>query len=150
MKGINQDFFDLEMYSIYRAIGELWGEKAWKVVWRSGEILFSELNNQLNLKKGKINEVLAALTKYLEEVGYIEKIEIVFTKKDEIEYKMRNPSILKSAFRLIKENYVPPHISTSLIVAALNKLFNLNVEMIGSPIQDENGWTVERWKLIEK
>ena len=146
---IKRDFFNLEMYSVYRAIGELWGEKAWKVVWRAGEILFSELVDRLNLKGKSLEEVLKNLANYLKDAGYVEGIEVNFIKDDEVEYKMKNPAIEEGAFRLIKEGYAPPHISTSLFIACLDKLFRLKAEMIGNPVQKE-GWVTEKWKLKKK
>ena len=149
MKEIKKDFFDLEMYSIYRAIGEIWGEESWKVVWRAGEILFSELVDKLNLKGKSLEEVLKSLADYLQDVGYIEEIEVFFIKEDEVEYKMKNPSIEWAAFRLIEEGFAPPHISTALLMAALDKLFGLKADMVGNPIQ-RNGWVIEKWKLKKK
>jgi|Deesub1362B_J571_1020462.scaffolds.fasta_scaffold00673_8 hypothetical protein len=149
MKEINKDFFNLEIYSIYRAIGELWNKEAWRVVWRAGEILFLELNKKLKLRGKPIEEVLKSLANYLENIGYVDKIEVSFIKKDEIEYKMKNPSIEEVAFRLIKEGFAPPHISTALLIAALDKLFGLKIEIIGNPVQ-KNDWVIEKWKLKRK
>ncbi len=149
MKDIKKEFFDLEMYSVYRAIGEFWADEAWKVVWRAGEILFSELVNKLALKGKSLEEVLKSLANYLQDVGYVEGIEVSFIKEDEVEYKMKNPSIERAAFRLINEGFAPPHISTALLMAALDKLFGLKAEMVGNPIQ-KNGWVIEKWKLKKK
>ena len=46
---IDPVFFDLEIYAIYRAIWENWGDEAWKVVWRAGEVLFDEVHERLEL-----------------------------------------------------------------------------------------------------
>ena len=46
---IDPTFFDLEIYAIDRAIWENWGDEAWKVVWRAGEVLFDEVQEQLDL-----------------------------------------------------------------------------------------------------
>jgi hypothetical protein len=46
---IDPGFFDLEIYAIYRAIWENWGDDAWKVVWRAGEVLFDEVHSELDL-----------------------------------------------------------------------------------------------------
>ena len=149
MKEIKKDFFNLEMYSVYRAIGEIWGKESWKVVWRAGEILFSELVNKLALRGKSLEEVLKSLANYLQDVGYVEGIEVSFIKEDEVEYKMKNPSIERAAFRLIKEGFAPPHISTALLMAALDKLFGFKAEMVGNPTQ-KNGWVIEKWKLKKK
>ena len=43
MTKIDPDYFDLQIYAIYRALWERWGDEAWHVVWHSGEVLFDEL-----------------------------------------------------------------------------------------------------------
>jgi hypothetical protein len=48
-KPIDPHFFDLEIYAIYRAIWENWGDEAWKVVWRAGEVLFDEIKTERDL-----------------------------------------------------------------------------------------------------
>ncbi|MCX8184936.1 MAG: hypothetical protein N3E43_04225 [Sulfolobales archaeon] len=36
---VSQEFLDLVIYSIYRAVNEVLGEKTGDIVWRSGEVL---------------------------------------------------------------------------------------------------------------
>ena len=52
-KEIARDFFDKELYAIYLAAWEEWGEAAWKIVWRSGEILLKEIEPELGLELGE-------------------------------------------------------------------------------------------------
>ncbi|MGQ9627426.1 MAG: hypothetical protein ACUVV0_11050 [Anaerolineae bacterium] len=147
MKDLSRRFFDLEIYAIYRAIWELWGEEAWKVVWRAGEIAFDELEGGLNLEGATWPEALRKLGDYLQEVGYAEKIALRQTGDDEFEYEMVNPAILPGAKRLIAEGAVPAHISTSLMFAALKKRFGLKAEMLGDPDLRPDGRGLERWKV---
>ncbi|MFB0546457.1 MAG: hypothetical protein ACETWB_06055 [Anaerolineae bacterium] len=147
MKEITRDFFDLEIYAIYRAIWELWGEEAWKVVWRSGEIVFDEIEKELGLEGEAWPEVLQGLGAYLREEGYVEDIAVRQTGEQEFEYEMLNPAILPGAERLIAEGAVPAHISTTLMFAALKKRFGLKAEMIGDPDLRPDGRAIERWKV---
>ncbi len=147
MKEITHDFFDLEIYAIYRAIWELWGEEAWKVVWRSGEIVFDEIEKELRLEGAAWPEVLQGLGAYLREEGYVEDIAVRQTGEQEFEYEMLNPAILPGAERLIAEGAVPAHISTTLMFAALKKRFGLKAEMIGDPDLRPDGRAIERWKV---
>ncbi len=147
MKEITHDFFDLEIYAIYRAIWELWGEEAWKVVWRSGEIVFDEIEKELGLEGAAWPEVLQGLGAYLREEGYVEDIAVRQTGEQEFEYEMLNPAILPGAERLIAEGAVPAHISTTLMFAALKKRFGLKAEMIGDPDLRPDGRAIERWKV---
>ena len=42
--------FDKQIYALYRAVWERWGDDAWYVVWRSGEVLLSEIEAELDLE----------------------------------------------------------------------------------------------------
>ena len=117
---IDPTFFDLEIYAIYRAIWENWGDEAWKVVWRAGEVLFDEIH------------------------------EVRQTAKDELEYEMVAPAILPGAERIIAEGGVPAHISTSVMFAGLKKLFGLKAEMIGDPEFTADGRAIEKGKLFKE
>ncbi|MFQ6016148.1 MAG: hypothetical protein ACE5NP_11995 [Anaerolineae bacterium] len=147
MTSINRDFFDLEIYAIYRAIWELWGDEAWQVVWRSGEIMFDEIEEELELEGTTWLTAMQKLAAYLRQAGYVDDITVRQTGEDELEYEMLNPAILPGAKRLMAEGAVPAHISTTLMFAALKKLFGLKAEMIGEPALLADGRGIERWKL---
>jgi len=144
---ITPEFFDLEIYSVYKAISELIGEDAWKVVWRSGEILLNEIWEELGLEKVDVFEALRRLADYLKEAGYISEIRIK-REGDVISYEMTEPVVARGAKRLIEEGLVPPHISTSLMFALLKRKGNV-AEMIGEPEFLPDGRVVERWQLRE-
>ena len=131
-KPIDPTFFDLEIYAIYRAIWENWGDEAWKVVWRAGEVLFDEIQERLNLSTNSPLEAMRGLA------------------EDELEYEMVAPAILPGAERIIAEGGVPAHISTSVMFAGLKKLFGLKAEMIGDPEFTADGRAIEKWKLFKE
>lgn len=145
---IDPAFFDLEIYAIYRAIWENWGDEAWKVVWRAGEVLFDEIHERLELDTATPLTAMEGLAEYLVGVGYFADLEVRQTAEDELEYEMVEPVILPGAERIIAEGGVPAHISTALMFAGLRKLFGLRVEMIGDPVFTPDGRAIERWKLM--
>jgi hypothetical protein len=149
-KPIDPAFFDLEIYAIYRAIWENWGDDAWKVVWRAGEVLFDEVQGELNLDTDSPLNAMRGLAEYLVEVGYFADLKVRQTAEDELEYEMVAPAILPGAERIIAEGGVPAHISTSVMFAGLKKLFGLKAEMLGDPEFTDDGRAIERWKLFKE
>ncbi len=146
---INPEFFDLQIYSIYKAVSEILGKDAWKIVWRSGEILLDELWGELELEKEDVLLALRKIAAYLKRAGYISDIRIEVEKEGEIlRYEMTEPVIARGAKKLIEEGLVPPHISTSLMFALLKRK-GFVAEMIGNPEFLEDGRVVERWHLKE-
>jgi hypothetical protein len=146
---IDLRFFDLEIYAIYRAIWENWGDAAWNVVWRAGEVLFDEIHAELELDTNSPLNAMRGLAEYLVRVGYFAEMKVRQTAEDELEYEMIEPAILPGAERIIAEGGVPAHISTSLMFAGLKKLFNLKAEMMGDPEFTADGRAIERWKLTQ-
>lgn len=146
---IDAGFFDLEIYAIYRAIWEHWGDDAWKVVWRAGEVLFDEIHEHLDLDATSPLAAMQGLAAYLVDVGYFADMKVRQTAEDALEYEMVAPAILPGAERIIAEGGVPAHISTALMFAGLKKLFGLQAEMIGEPEFTADGRAIERWKLFE-
>ena len=148
-KPIDPAFFDLEIYAIYRAIWENWGDEAWKVVWRAGEVLFDEVQEQLDLDTTSPLEAMRGLARYLVDVGYFADLKVRQTAEDELEYEMFAPVILPGAERIIAEGGVPAHISTAVMFAGLKKLFGLKVEMMSDPEFTKDGRAIERWKFVK-
>jgi hypothetical protein len=147
---IDPDFFDLEIYAIYRAIWENWGDEAWRVVWRAGEVLFDEVQEQLDLDIESPLQAMRGLAEYLVDVGYFADMKVRQTAPDELEYEMVAPAILPGAQRIIAEGGVPAHISTSVMFAGLQRLFGMKAEMIGDPQFTPDGRAIERWKLVKE
>ncbi|HIE37255.1 TPA: hypothetical protein EYP83_03715 [Candidatus Geothermarchaeota archaeon] len=142
-------FFDLEIYSIYKAVNELLKERTWDVVWRAGEILLENILDDLSLEEtSDPYTALNRLADWLRKVGYIKDIEVRRIGEDSIEYVMSNPIITPGAKKLIGEGLVPPHISTALMFALLKK-YGYKAEMIGDPIFLDDGRVVERWRLFQ-
>ncbi|HIQ13220.1 MAG TPA: hypothetical protein EYH44_02390 [Thermoprotei archaeon] len=146
---VDPRFFDLEIYSIYKAVNELLKERTWDVVWRAGEILLENILDDLSLEEtSDPYTALNRLADWLRKVGYIKDIEVRRIGEDSIEYVMSNPIITPGAKKLIGEGLVPPHISTALMFALLKK-YGYKAEMIGDPIFLDDGRVVERWRLFQ-
>jgi hypothetical protein len=149
MSVIDPAYFDQQIYALYRAIWERWGDEAWYIVWRSGEVLFDEIEPELGLQPG--DDPFAAMRRlagYLRRVGYVADITVRQVSADEWDYEMLDPVILPGAERLIAEGAVPAHISTTLMFALLKKRFGLRAEMVGDPVFHPDGRAVERWQLV--
>ena len=144
---ITPEFFDLELYAIYKAMFELIGEKVWNIVWRSGEIIVNELWEKLKLEEADVFESLRKLASFLSSSGYIKEIKVEKKGENMVEYIMYEPVIAEGARRLIKEGMVPPHVSTSLMFAILKRK-GYRAEMVGEPEFLKDGRVVEKWKLI--
>jgi hypothetical protein len=149
MKRIDPIYFDQQIYALYRAVWERWGEEAWHVVWRSGEVLFDEIEPELGLRDD--DDPFAAmerLAEYLQLVGYVREIVVRPRDAQEWDYEMLDPVILPGAKRLLAEGAVPAHISTTLMFALLKKRFGLRAEMVGDPDLRPDGRATERWRLV--
>ena len=148
MTGIDPIYFDKQIYALYRAVWERWGDDAWYVVWRSGEVLLSEIEAELDLMlEGDPFTAMQSLASYLQQVGYVREIAVRALSEDEWEYEMVDPVILPGAKRLLDEGAVPAHISTTLMFALLRR-FGLKAEMVGEPDLRADGRAIERWRLM--
>lgn len=146
---VDPEFFDLEIYAIYHAAYDLIGDDAWKIVWKSGEIVYDKIKEKIGAATAKDPfEALRKVADWLKKVGYIEAIEVRKVSEDEVEYVMCDPIILAGAKRLIDEGRVPAHISTALMFAVL-KQYNMKAEMVGDPKFLPDNRAIEKWRLIK-
>jgi hypothetical protein len=146
---IDQTYFDQQIFALYRAVWERWGDEAWYVVWRSGEILFDEIESDLELRPDDDPFVaMQRLADYLQRVGYVAEISVRPLSDTEWDYEMLDPVILPGAKRLLAEGAVPAHISTTLMFALLKKRFGMEAEMVGDPDLQPDGRAIERWRLV--
>jgi hypothetical protein len=149
MNDIDATYFDQQIYALYRAVWERWGDEAWYVVWRSGEILFDEIEPDLGLQPSDDPfSAMQRLAGYLRRVGYVKEIVVRPLNSEEWDYEMLEPVILPGAERLLADGAVPAHISTTLMFALLKKRFRLRAQMVGEPLFHSDGRAVERWRLV--
>jgi hypothetical protein len=145
---ITRDFFDKELYAIYLAAWERWGDEAWEIVWRSGQIVFQEIEDELDLEGTTWIEGMQRLADYLARVGYVRDISVEQVREDRMEYTMLDPAILPGAKRLVAMNAVPGHVSTTLMFALLARRYGLRAEMLGDPDLRDDGSAVEQWRVV--
>ncbi len=122
------------------------GDNSEDIVWRTGIILFEEIGEKIKISENDPISIVKLLAKYLKKVGYLKDAKIVPINEAEFEYWMKDPAIEIGAFKLMEEGFMPPHISTSLLFAALKKLTDKELELQGAPIR-KKGWIVEKWKV---
>ena len=152
-KMIDPKFLNHEMYSIYSAVLRVVGpEKQKKIVNLSGKLMFSELEDELNLSKiSDPVDLVKTLIKYLEDVGYFSKGEVEQKSDNELLVHMHGATYHDAVVKLKNEGTFPPHCCTTLIFAGLKKLFNINVELshldLGSKKPPYH--TVEKWKFLK-
>ena len=145
---ITRDFFDKEFYAIYLAAHENWGGASWNIVWRSGEIIFDEIEPELGLENTNWIEGMQRLAAYLRRVGYVRDISVEQKGADRMEYTMFDPAILPGAKRLVAQGAAPGHVSTTLMFAMLKKCYGLGAEMLGDPDLRDDGYAVEQWRVF--
>ncbi|MBI2846783.1 MAG: hypothetical protein HYX82_02770 [Chloroflexi bacterium] len=147
-KRIDEDFVQMEVYAIYKAISELFGEKGWQVIWRSGEIVFDDLEKKLKFPDKDPLSVMKVLADYLADVGYVSKIEFRMVGDNVLEFDIYGPSFIRpSVLRLKAEKGVLPHWSTVITVAALKKICGVKAETDATAPQLFKDFGRERWVL---
>ena len=147
---LSADFINVELYAIYKAITEFCGEDGWKIMWRSGEIMFDQIEPQLQFPSREPLDVMRTVGAYLKQAGYFEDIEMELLPGGVLEYQMINTATRPAAQRLIQENAILPHWSTVVMVAALRKLSGVEAKMEAHDHKPElvsQSHSKERWIL---
>lgn len=149
MDHVTPDFFDFINYNICRAVSERLGsEEAVEIYERAGEIGYAELKKTGRIQTGGQDplDVLIQIVKFLEENGYMGRIEINRLSDTEMEVDMYQASVLDSSVRLTDESYAPSHIMTNLMFAAL-KDFGMSAELDELVFEEEVDHVREHWTL---
>ena len=139
-------FFNLEIYAIFRAITELFGEKGWDVIWRMGEIVFDQIEPTLDLPDDEPGTVMRAIGEYLKRMGYLRDVRWRAVGPDGLDYEMHDAVIWPAAERLLAEKLVLPHFSTVVMMAGLKKRCGIRATMEDvEPTMLANRVAAERW-----
>src|SRR4051794_8438227 len=101
---LDADFINKEVYAIYKAITEVSGEDGWKIMWRTGELMFEQIEPQLTFTSDEPVEVMRTVGAYLRDAGYFENIEIELLPQGVLEYQMVNTATRPAAQALISED----------------------------------------------
>ena len=126
---VDAELLNVEIYGIFKAITDLFGEKGWDVIWRVGEIAFDEIEPTLDLPDDEPGTVMRAIGEYLKRVGYLRDVRWWSLGPDSLEYEMVDPVPWPAAEKLLAEKAVLPHFSTALMMAGLKKRCGIRASM---------------------
>lgn len=154
VKMIKPEFLDFTNYNICKAYSEKFGkEEAEKFFRRVGEIGFSELRNLVDFSSTEPYEVLKIVASFLEDMGYMTKINLTNVEENEVIIEMYGVSVNNSSIRLTNEGKSPSHFMTNLMFAALNELSNVEAEIQDLVLElptAKTGYTMEKWIIKRK
>jgi hypothetical protein len=147
---MDPEFINLEIYSIYSAVARLAGiQKQQEVVKISGEIMFSQLKERLNLRGTDPIGLIKKLISYLEKVGYLIKGEVEKTGENEVLIHMHEAACHDAVVKLKNEGAYPPHFFTTLAFAGLKNMFNMKAELTHLDLGSKGPpyHSIEKWVL---
>lgn len=148
-ESVTAAFFDFLNYNLCRAVSEHGGrEQAVKIFERAGEIGYTELKERGLIKTDGVSpmDVLIQIVKFLEESGYMGRIEVNRVSDTEMVVDMYQVSVLDSSMRLTDDGYAPSHIMTNLMFAAL-KDCGMSAKLDELAFEGEVNHVQERWSL---
>lgn len=151
-RALDAEFINAEIYAIYKAITEVVGDEGWKIMWRSGELMFEQIEPRLRFTSREPLAVMRTVGDYLKQSGYFEDIEMELLPGGVLEYQMINTATRPSAARLVEENAILPHWSTVVMVAALRKICGVEAKMEAHDHKPElvsQSHSKERWILVK-
>jgi len=134
--------------AIYRAIYKEIGDDAWEILWRSGEILFDSIKNDVSIsKENDLQTALNKLSKFLRDTHIVSEINYMVDKDNGvIEYQINFAVPLKYERR---EEAGPVYIFSSLFVA-LMKYLGYDVSKDAEPRFTSDNTLIERWRYKKK
>jgi hypothetical protein len=149
---ISPEFFDVVNYAICQAVDEFLNGKATDFFRMVGEHHLQEA-----LKRGLITikpyekplNSLIKIARYLESVGYMEKILINKLGENEALVEMHGVSVTNSSVKLLKENKQPSHYMTNIMLAALRKL-GVEAELKDVEFDEKKRKFKEHWRILAK
>ncbi len=151
-RALDANFITAQVYAIYKAITEVCGPDGWKITWRAGELVFDQIEPKLWFASDAPLDVLRTVGDYLVDVGYLDAIDLDLKPGGVLEYAMCGTTTREATHRLIDENGILPHWSTSLMAAALRKRCGVEARMEDheqKPALVGDRQAQERWLLTK-
>ena len=147
---VKPEFVDVINYAICQTVDEYLSEKATAFFEKVGEYHLDEA-----LKRGLINieandkplDTLIKIARYLESVGYMEKIIIDKLGENEAFVEMHGVSVTKSSVKMLRAGKQPSHFMTNIMLAALRKL-GIGAELKDVKFAEEKRQFREHWKIL--
>ena len=145
---------DVKVHLIYEFIGAIYkavykeiGDDAWEILWKSGEILFDSVKDELGIRKDmNLHDALNRLSQFLRDIHIVDDISYTIDPEESvIEYEITFRIPLRYERR---EEAGPIYIFSSLFVA-LMKYLGYEVSKDTEPRIVEYNKLVERWKFAK-
>jgi len=148
---VKPDFLDFVNYNICKSYSEIHGKNAAIGFFhRVGEIGFQELRKIIDFPNSDPYDVLKTVGEFLEQMGYMSKIQLTKVEKDEVIIEMFGVSVIKSSIRLTKEKASPSHFMTNLMFAALKEISGVRADIYDLTLEQpsvDTGYAKEKWVL---
>lgn len=151
VKMVKPEFLDFVNYNICKAYSEKYGKEAAEEFFRRvGEIGFGELKRMVEFPSKEPYDVLTTVGKFLEDMGYMSKIQLSKVEEGEVIIEMSGVSVIKSSIRLVDGGDSPSHFMTNLMFAALKEVSGVQADIYDLTLEqpsEETGYAMEKWVL---
>lgn len=145
---VDPAFLDMINYGICYVLNERYGKKESETIFREvGRVCYKRMKegDLIRLKEDPM-ETLIEIAKFLERMGYMEKILVNKVSENELEFDMFGVSVLSSSAELVGSGRAPSHYMTNIMFAALED-YGIDAELIDLGFEPERNHVKERWIL---
>jgi len=148
---VRAEFLDLVNYAVCSAVSKCFGStEAEKLFGLAGKIGYNELRTKRDVETTDPIDLLKRIAQFLEEMGYMERIEVKRRNDNQVVVDMYGVSVWESSDRLTKEGAAPSHYMTNLMFAALETL-DLRADIQALEFKEEAlGHVRELWTLKKR
>lgn len=145
---IDPTFLDLINYGICYVLNERYGREECEGIFREvGRICYRKMKEKgLIRSRDDPAETLIEIARFLEKMGYMERILINRISENELELDMFGVSVLDSSVELVRSGKSPSHYMTNIMFAALED-YGIDAELIDLGFDTERNHVKERWVL---
>ena len=148
---INYKFLDIINYAICETVNDFLDGKELEFFRKVGEYHLTEASERHLLDlviDDKPLDNLIKVARYLESMGYMEKISIKKLSESEAVIEMSGVSVTDSSVKMLEQGKHPSHYMTNLMQAALRKM-NIKAELRDMDYNAETGFFREYWKILD-
>ncbi len=145
---VDPRFLDLINYGICYVLNERYGKEETESIFREvGKILYARIKEEglISPTKNPV-DTLVEVARFLEKMGYMERIDITKRGNNELELDMYGVSVLDSSVKLVESGRSPSHYMTNIMFAALQD-YGIDAELIDLGFDTEENHVKEKWIL---